>query len=524
MDTNNSFELHTWMIARLIETSDSNAIALSYYVIAASYERMITRMKYRVSTSFRNALTNLPDFEFPEQFPPNDASNSNDKNFITHLTKYTVNGYLRLQTPIDKLVKHGSDLYNKETYTDFHSILSELLNLLLSSLGELKDMHHDPKKVKLFETKAKIEFIAMVGTLLRMLVKSQAIRKCLHAIARFLSDRAAGVKAAVDNKTDDNDDELDRKEEEEELYGNVEGDEDELERDGEHDVMEHGGASVKSQSCLKLLNLGIVYFDAILVLQQFVLKQRNDSVNVNINIKVLLLPQSQQESMLPWKTLIQHKTYFPGKPSPSSDQILQFLMSRASSTGSQNTTDNEKPSKKDQKSSKKDQKSSKKDQKSSKKDQKSSKKDQHGPDEVNPESVSAKLRTLQYDLGSGAKSFSDVVGFVNSTVSSMEMLQYASPGSAKYIKRIIDKLQLLASGVYTDKEDLKTEINAILGMLRTLGLNTKLERLLREGSPLDKGVGFKGSLHAEACVAAYCTKHHWFSDVSFFIIMCCSDF
>ena len=103
------------------------------------------------------------------------------------------------------------------------------------------------------------------------------------------------------------------------------------------------------------------------------------------------------------------------------------------------------------------------------------------------------------------------------------MLRYELPGSAKYTKSIVDKLQSLASGIYTEKGDLKTEIKVIMGMLRTLGLNAKLERMLREGSPPDTGLGFKVSLHAEACVATYCTKHHWFSDVSYFIIMCCSD-
>ena len=537
MDTNNSFELHTWMLARFIETSDSDVIPLSYYVIAVSYEKMITRMNYRVSTSYRDAITNLPqNIELPERYPPglNDASNSKDNRFITLLMKYNASGCLTLSTPIDKLVEHKEDLYNQETYVDFHLILGELLEIFLDSLLRLKDYHELRKKapssssVNLDETIAKIEFIAMVGTLLRLLVKSQAIKKCLYTIAMFLPDRGAVVKAAVDNKTDDDDDdderdeddddELDR-DEEDELYADVEGSEDdsELKRYGEYDAVEHGSrTSIKSQSCLKSLNLVVVFFDAILVLQQFVAKQRKESIDVNINIKVLLLPKSQEESMLPWKTLIQHKSYFPGKPEPTPKEIIEFLELRASSTGnqrsSQNTTDNEK--------------SNKNGQKSSKKDQKSSKKNRHEPAEVSPETVTAKLVMLhgEIDKLNSADSIREIVGtVVSSVVSSMNMLQYELPGSAKYTKGIVDKLQSLASGIYKEKGDLKTEIKVIMGKLRTLGLNAKLERMLREGSPLDTGLGFKGSVHAEACVAAYCTKHHWFSDVSYFIIMCCSD-
>ena len=142
MDTNNSFELHTWMLARFIETSDSNVIPLSYYVIAVSYEKMITRMNYRVSTSFCDAITNLPqNIELPEQYPLNDASNLNYNHFITLLMKYTASRRLTLSTPIDKLAEHKKDLYNQETYVDFHLILGKLLDRLFDSLLLLKDDH-----------------------------------------------------------------------------------------------------------------------------------------------------------------------------------------------------------------------------------------------------------------------------------------------------------------------------------------------------------------------------------------------
>ena len=42
MDSNNSFEIHAWIIARLIEKSGSDKVPLSHYVIAVCYEKMIT--------------------------------------------------------------------------------------------------------------------------------------------------------------------------------------------------------------------------------------------------------------------------------------------------------------------------------------------------------------------------------------------------------------------------------------------------------------------------------------------------
>ena len=83
MDLKNSFEFHTWMIAKLIKSSGTNKVPLCHYVIAVSYEKMITRMTYRVSKSFRDALKNVPPmFKFPKRFTLISASNSNDKNFI----------------------------------------------------------------------------------------------------------------------------------------------------------------------------------------------------------------------------------------------------------------------------------------------------------------------------------------------------------------------------------------------------------------------------------------------------------
>ena len=187
------------MIAKLIESLGTNKVPLSHYVIAVSYEKMITWMMYHVSKSFHNALKNVPPmFEFPKWFTLISASNSNDKHFVEFLLR--IKDYLKLHTPINNLAKHEKDLYNQETYVDFHLILilCELLELLLGSLAELKAIHlrlegKVPSSTQLHNIMEKIDFIAAVGTLLHLLVKSQAIRKCLYSIIGFLPDKAAGV-------------------------------------------------------------------------------------------------------------------------------------------------------------------------------------------------------------------------------------------------------------------------------------------------------------------------------------------
>ncbi len=150
-------------------------------------------MTYHVSTSFCDALKDLPPtFKLPKQFPLI-SMNSNDSHLVTYLTK--VKSSLKLNTPIDNLAKHQNDLYNKKTYLDFHLVLCEVFELLLRSLGELNVMHHKFRgKVlslkQLNDTIVKVDFIARVGTLLRLLVKSQAIKKCLHSIVGFCKGRA----------------------------------------------------------------------------------------------------------------------------------------------------------------------------------------------------------------------------------------------------------------------------------------------------------------------------------------------
>ena len=74
-------------------------------------------------------------------------------------------------------------------------------------------------------------------------------KKCLYSIISFLPDRAAGIQAKVDKKTNDNDNDNDKQDRDDEE------DEDELEGDHESDLVGQGSASIKlepkSQACLR---------------------------------------------------------------------------------------------------------------------------------------------------------------------------------------------------------------------------------------------------------------------------------
>ena len=122
-------------------------------------------------------------------------------------------------------------------------------------MTELKAIHlrlewKVPLSTQLHNIVEKIDFIAVVGTLLHLLVKSQVIKKRLYSIIGFLSDRAAAIQAKVDKKMDDDhdNDQQDRDDEEDGLYRDDEEDEDELEGASPTSLLVHYQKLVQSAS------------------------------------------------------------------------------------------------------------------------------------------------------------------------------------------------------------------------------------------------------------------------------------
>ena len=140
--------------------------------------------------------------------------------------------------------------------------------------------------------------------------------------------------------------------------------------------------------------------------------------------------------------------------------------------------------------------------------------------EVSPKSVTAELAGLQCDIHDLNKE--TFTTKIDQAIDSLTTLQFGdmTPGSTMHIHNIINRLKP-AKGLYPNKLEMKDEINGIMEMLKTLVDNTRLERMLWKCLPLDTGIGFKGTLHAEACVATHCTftDTEWLLPVSYFVIM-----
>jgi hypothetical protein len=325
---------------------------------------------------------------------------------------------------------------------EFNALLCELLKILSDALVGLREHQKKAKgelSVKDVDSlRQQLFFIASIGTVLRLMVKGAAMKKHLHAIAIFLPSQPAGVKRKEDAYEDSEWTELDC------------------------DLQ----STRKEKACLQWLNLMVVYFDAVLVLSQFV----KNKTSIAVATKVLLQPLPPQQ-MMPWKTLLRHKQYFPAIPgasSPSASDIIRFLEPIPTNWGK--TKGNMRDLK----------------------------------DEVSGSAIVELLKGLRkLDVHENMNTFTRTIETASDLLTK---LKYTTPGSDPYIKTIVQKLEGFKNMLryYHTPDDVIGEITEITGMIMTLIDNTMLGQMLEKGSALDTGTGFLGSCHCEVCVACFC--------------------
>jgi hypothetical protein len=179
------------MISKLLGQARNGPRSFLFYTIATSYGKMITRLDYRSSNTFRDALLKVPPtFAFSKDFNYQASTTAldNDRNFLFELSK--IGSHLR--TPITALTSRGpGDIYTKETCIAFHHLLCELLQLFSD---QLRDLPNCQRLKSMTDTYEKIEFVAQLGTVLRLMVRGAAIQKHLQVIEDFLPSRATVLR------------------------------------------------------------------------------------------------------------------------------------------------------------------------------------------------------------------------------------------------------------------------------------------------------------------------------------------
>lgn len=434
-DTQHTYNTHIWMINRLLMHSPRS---FSRYVVATCYLRMLRRMNYHLSLSFRRALKKAQEFTFSEQYyDPSPSEKANDANFLSALPEIAS---LVNETPKLLETRGANNIYTSDTSTEFHLLLLELLEKFSEYLAALKDIQNSPESKE--QILDQLDLVIRVGTMLRFMVRGSAIKTHLKVIEDFLPKREDSTQGSS-------------------------GDEDE-----ELAPLDNDKSSARWKAGLDWLELMVTHFDAIQTLVRFT--AHRPTIKIDIKILSLVPPDNK---MLPWKDLLNHKTYFPGdRPGAAAEDLIAFL----SPPESENMTAD----------------------KEERKMKKGKKENQE--EAVSAEDVMQLLKNLCGfkfpDSGDCGRAIDDIVhkiGLINNCTSA---------GSQSYANSIVEELKDFKSDCLShDQDEAIKDITRISSMVRTLRASAMLRGLLRKGSPLEMGVGFNGDHHCEGSLATFCT-------------------
>lgn len=173
---------HAWMLCRL----PGNFNIFQEYVVAACFEKMLTRMENGLSLPYLDAIASLPTFQFKETvLQPKENEKKMEKMFgkaLQSLTKAQL-----LTTSVTNLLAvdyQGSDeLYTEDTCQEFHQLLCELLSLFRRFLRELKSLNNPVQS----DFDRAVRKVVYYGEALQMMAGGIAIQRHFHVIEDELS-------------------------------------------------------------------------------------------------------------------------------------------------------------------------------------------------------------------------------------------------------------------------------------------------------------------------------------------------
>lgn len=443
------------------------------YIIAASFPKMLNRMDNRskLGKCYYTCLKGIKTLDYRDIATGSMDDSLNDETFFDYLPSiinFLPNSYYLKE--ISELHTKPSEVYNKETCVEFHTLLCTLLSLFYDSLIRLqtlqksKDRPRDVEKIR-----NELISIRVVGVALRATVKGAEIEKHLKNIEHLLvADYHNGESGTATVTIEES-----------------ESDEDVTESDAlKPSSMHHGKPLLLWQSYKDWLRLLVIYFDASHILEKH-LKTYGSRNNIDIDIMVLA-PSDPDSEMLPWKKLLRHKTYFPRPPNksesesdqPSADELITFL------------TQNEK-----------------KDEKKQGKGQEATpvKRTTIGEVQKLVENLEKHQESKLADPDS-VDSDTELTTMVLSITMTMNDFQnYSLPGWDQYILNINEQLSALALPKQTPQGRLNL-IWEIAKDFETLRRHSVLYENLKEGSSLSLGKGFRGVRHCEVCIASLVGK------------------
>jgi hypothetical protein len=514
-----TLSIHTWMLKTLLRRSGSEGglEALQLYIVAVCSDKMKYRLSNGPSPLYFDCLLRLCDMTFPFIEHPDVLATRRDGSCrdqffldaIPMLAECSMTKIPNLEK-VAQLARENKpfEVYNNDTYMEFHKLLCELLKCFRGSLTELVDLKtRDVAKIR-----QALNDVRILGDLLWTMVRGSAIEKHLQTIAKFLDtqERVAGVyKEAVDKEGVVGVDKEGVVDEEEDV------DLDDDEEDIEFVVLKpysicRGKPLQPWESYRDWLRLQIIYFDAIQTSTRYV----SSFPSADVSIKILT-PSLPSTDMLPWSDLLTDARYF---TQPLGRELFDCLsqfafdqpeMNLEAEGSREKRGEGSKEKKSEDNKEKKGESSKEKKGEGSKEKKGGGSKGEKGKgrEEKDNKATTGKGTEFERAIKSVKRmqrmQESEIDTLVNSAANQMASLKNCplSPPDRESPEELRKRvLQLKAR--HLPSNDRINIINSILQRLNTMKVQSLLYQKLRTGTPLCCGKRFSGTRHCEACIGS----------------------
>ena len=295
------FDTHAWMLKTLLRPSEEKFPPFFLYVIAASFPKMIRRTTKRLSATYMASLLEQKTFAFIETAQKSGNSQSDperDQPFVRAMSGFV--SVARTKIPnLERAAKQQQpavEIYNKDTYMEFHFLLCEILTSFCASLMELQSVKKDVAvKFDLKKSLTALKKVMIFGTYLKIMVRSSAIETHLQSIAHLLVVDARKLwtpsEAGAEEDTDIADFQCLKP------YS-----------------MRKGKPLLPWQSYRDWLQLMVHYFDSATILDSFIKELGSSFTPDTFSITILTPPgPSPDKEMLSWTKLLKTE-YFAQTP------------------------------------------------------------------------------------------------------------------------------------------------------------------------------------------------------------------
>jgi hypothetical protein len=485
-----TLSIHAWMLKTLLQQSGSRdgLEVLQLYIIAVCSNKMKYRLSNGPSPLYFDCLeklcgTTFPFIEHPDVLATRRDGSCRDQFFldaIPMLAEFAMTKIPNLKK-VAQLAqeKKPFEVYNNDTYMEFHELLCELLRCFDGSLTVLVDLKtHDVEKIR-----QALSDVRNYGDLLGSMVRGSAIEKHLRTIAPFLDTHWGGVDKEVVGVGEEGIDEEGVVDKE-----GVDVDQDDDEGEIEFDVLKpyticRGKLLQPWESYRDWLMLQIIYFDAIQTTTRYV----SSFPSFELSIKILT-PSLPSTEMLPWGDLLTSDRYF---PQPLGTELFDCL-SRFAFDQQETELEAEGSQEKKGEGSK-----GKKGEGSKEKKGKGAEKKDNKATSTEFELAIKSVKRMQ------RMPESEIDTLVDSAANQVASLKNCplSPPDREFPEALRKRiLQLKAR--HLPPNDRLNMIESILQTLNTMKGQSLLYQKLRKDAPLGCGKRFPGTRHCEACIAS----------------------